>query len=357
MNKALDLLMDRTVKRLIISLVIALFGACQPTGTISGNQPEAPDIKLPPEGKPGGETSNGCEGVTELGECRLGTAVKCNVSDDSLQQVDCAALGQECVIDPDRGAKCTVLDLPPPGEGPCRGQATAAGSCSAEGAAVWCDVTSNQIYAWTCADSALSCQVDACQSGAYCCPDEGTPPPDPDECETLGFNGECAGMVARWCNNDTLIELDCEAEGKVCGFDQCAVGAFCCVPPEQPNPCPDIGYYGACRTEVDGEGNETTYADWCESDDTYQFRECTDGRSCMLDVCFTGAECCTQQQYDDACEALGTEGRCSGADGNTAIFCLWGDIRRNDCTENGETCQVDTCLDEDGNTQIGGWCC
>lgn len=351
MNEALDLLKGLTVKRVIISSLIALLGACQPTGTITGDQPEGPDIKLPPEGKPGGDTNADCEGVTERGECRDGTAFSCNVADNVLQQVDCAALGQECVLDPDRGAKCTVLDLPPPAEGPCRGQATANGTCSEDGTAIWCDIESNQIYAWTCADSALSCQVDGCENGAYCCQDEGTPPPDPDECETLGFAGECAGMVARWCNNDTLIERDCESEGKVCAFDECAEGAFCCTPPEQFNPCPDIGFYGACRTEPDG----IQYADWCFGD-THQFQQCEGERSCMLDVCFVGAGCCTDAQYDAACEALGIEGKCSGADNNTAIYCYMGEIRRNDCNESGETCQVNVCPGMNGPLP-GGWCC
>lgn len=341
------------MKRFIIPSLIAVLGACQPTGTISGDQPEAPDIKLPPDGKPGGETSGGCDGVNERGECRLGIAVTCNVAADELQQVDCAALNQDCVMDPDRGAKCTGLGLPAPGEGPCRGQATANGTCLEDGTAVWCDVASNQIYAWTCGDSALTCQVDACQNGAYCCQDTNDPPPPPDECEELGYEGECAGEVARWCNNDTLIERDCAAEGQVCGYDQCAVGAYCCPPPEAPNPCPDIGFYGACRTEADG----TQYADWCQGD-THHVSQCDgEGESCMLDVCYAGAGCCTQEQYDTACELMGDEGICSGLNDNTAVYCLFGTINRRECAETGEVCKVNDCRNSNGDILIGGWCC
>src|SRR5690606_32246572 len=105
----------------------------------------------------------------------------------------------------------------------------------------------------------------------------------------LGYYGECDGDTARYCNSsDTLIELDCTAQGKVCALDDCATGAYCCAPPDPPDPCEGLGHYGECG----GAGGNTVR--YCINGTLYEY-ECTNaGESCMLDVCFGGAECCTQ---------------------------------------------------------------
>lgn len=336
------------MKTLIIMLsVLATAGACQVQGSITGDEPDGPPIKLPPEGKPGGDTATACGGVTERGQCQDGVALHCDVIENTLSQVDCAALGQECVIDPDRGAKCVQLNLAEPTDpdAACDGQIDGKGFC-ADGQAVWCDGQSDQIYAWNCAQSGLACAVDECQEGAYCC-EAGAPPPDPEqpsECDTLGFAGECAGEVARWCTgSDTLIELDCAARGQVCAFDVCAEGAYCCNPPEEINPCPDLGVYGECGG---ADGNTMRY---CLGENLYE-TQCQTGESCMLDVCFDGADCCSQAEYDAACTNMGVNGFCGGPDDNTAVWCDNAEILRNDCAAVGKTCQIDMC-------GPGAWCC
>src|SRR5690606_8643209 len=132
----------------------------------------------------------GCAGVPASGRCEGGVARYCDLASGSLRQVDCRALGQSCVSDPDRGAACVDLGLGAPVQGElCDGLVDRRGVC-AQGAAIWCDADAGQIVAWDCAGSGLSCGVDQCQSGAYCCERQATPE---DECERLGYYGECSG--------------------------------------------------------------------------------------------------------------------------------------------------------------------
>jgi hypothetical protein len=218
----------------------------------------------------------------------------------------------------------------------------ATGYCSADGVAVWCDTTSDQVVSWNCAGSGLDCGVDTCQDGAYCCENVSQPS---NECPDLGFYGECAGDTARYCNSDTLIEIDCAARDQVCAVDDCAEGAYCCDPPDPPpDECDTLGGYGECG----GAGGNTVR--YCISGTLYEYECTTAGESCMLDVCFGGAECCTQAEYDATCESLGTYGTCAGADDNVATYCYNGEIRQNDCTAMGKTCTYDGC-------GPGAYCC
>jgi hypothetical protein len=327
----------------VILVWISILLGCSPTGSISADVPDAGAIKLPPTGKPGEDSAPGCEGVTEGGECRDGVALYCDAGSGSLRQVDCRALGLVCAMDPDRGAICADLgnQSGDPGS-PCGGVVNETGYCSDQGAAVWCDVEGNQVVSWSCGQSGLSCAVNDCQSGAYCCEDA----PQANECPALGFYGECAGNTARYCNsNDTLIELDCTAQGKECVLDVCAEGAYCCSPANPPpSECDTLGSYGECG------GAAGTTVRYCLGGTLREYECTTAGESCMLDVCFNGAECCTQAEYDATCQSLGTRGICAGSDGNVATFCTGGEIRRNDCTAMDKTCSVDVC-------GAGAWCC
>lgn len=333
------------VKLSTLFAAIALLFACNPTGAITGDPPDVPPIKLPPEGKPGGGTADGCGGVTERGECRDGVAVSCDVASDALRQVDCAALSQQCVFDPDRGVSCRDLGLGEPGEGPCLGLVSDEGFCAEDGSAIWCDSSSSQIYVWSCAQTGLACAVNECENGVYCC-DAMSQPPEPDECERLGFEGECDGQTARWCTgNDTLIELDCESQDKVCALDECATGAYCCNAMPTNN-CEQIGAYGECVADPEGG----TSVNYCLGDEQNNYA-CAAGTTCMLDICFSGADCCTPEDVTAACEAMGIEGKCAGSDNNTAVWCENGEIMRTDCGETGNTCAVDGC------GLMGAYCC
>lgn len=306
---------------------------CSPTGSITGDQQDASPIKLPPEGKPGGETAPGCDGVPAAGKCENGTAQYCDVANGTLRQVDCRALGQECVVSPSQGASCLAIEgaTPNPG-GPCDGVINDKGMCSANGTAIWCDAASNQIVAWSCADDGLACGVDQCQSGAYCCAES---PPPVNECDTLGFYGECADQVARYCtSNNTLVEIDCQARGKVCALDECATGAYCCDPPQ--SECERLGVYGECGGTT---GNTARY---CIGQTLYE-RDCgTD--ICVLDVCFNGADCCTQAEYDYVCQGWDYYGACAGRTGNTVVWCdTQGVIQRQECEDFGQVCAIDQC--------------
>lgn len=322
----------------IISWFVLLAG-CSPTGTISAEQQDAAPIKLPPQGKPGGDTVDGCNGVPASGRCLDGVAMYCDVANGYLRQVDCRALGQECVVDPSRGASCEDLGSTSTDEGsPCGGAVDTTGFCSSDGTAVWCDEQSDQIVAWDCQQDGLACGVDQCQSGAYCCDDGGAQPQD--ECETLGFYGECSGDVARYCTgSDTLVELDCAAQGKACAVDECATGAYCCDPPESPvNECAELGIYGECG----GPDNNTVR--YCIGDTLYE-RECsTEGESCVLEACFNGAECCPQTDYESRCQELGYAGTCAGPDEDMLTWCNdAGEIQYLSCSEFDLTCAVDLC--------------
>ncbi|WP_428263381.1 hypothetical protein, partial [Haliangium sp.] len=69
-------------------LLIALLLAGCSVGAYPLEDSDAPPIKLPT-----GETSAGCNGLTEAGTCDAGVAKYCDVANDYITQVDCRALG------------------------------------------------------------------------------------------------------------------------------------------------------------------------------------------------------------------------------------------------------------------------
>ncbi|MEM9489925.1 MAG: hypothetical protein AAGC55_12325, partial [Myxococcota bacterium] len=165
------------------------------------------------------------------------------------------------------------------------------GFCSSTGNAVWCSLQ-GEIINRDCAAEGLACSEDECAQGAYCCATE--PEPEP-LCPALGFYGECDGDVARYCNgldDQTLVQLDCAAEGKVCALDDCAPGAYCCDAPEpepEPEPlqCDEIGLEGVCQDNA---------VHWCNLSGEIQVIDCNeDGLTCKVDECEGlpgGAWCC-----------------------------------------------------------------
>jgi hypothetical protein len=148
--------------------------------------------------------------------------------------------------------------------------------------ATWCDPATSQTIVWNCAAEGLACTVDDCGYGAFCC-GSSPPPPPSNECDTLGFYGECSGNTARWCNGNTLVEKQCTGT-QTCQLDACADGAYCCNAPEEPqDECAEIGIRGVCTAE----GRPR----WC-SNGQIQEVTCAAGKTCQIDVCGEGAFCC-----------------------------------------------------------------
>ncbi len=324
-------------------LVCGLWG-CGP-GTSAGDpDPDAVPIhvKDTPGSKTGNESSPGCNGVTERGECKDGRAITCDLTRDKVNTIDCVAIGRTCVSDVNRGASCEMVPTSGGGgadggndeETTCASGVTLAGFCAGT-TAIWCATSTGETVTWDCAMDGLACKVDDCGYGAYCCAQSGMMPPMmTSECDRLGLAGECASGVARWCAAGTIQEVNCASEGKTCEVDTCAFGAYCCGGPAM-NECDTLGLRGECG----GTGGNT--ARWC-SGSTLIETDCATSTNgvCLVDVCGTGASCCS-------CEALGEEGRCAG---NTVWWCDGTTIRHEDCAASGQTCKVNTC----GN---GAYCC
>ncbi|MGE3546564.1 MAG: hypothetical protein AB7L28_21740 [Kofleriaceae bacterium] len=185
----------------------------------------------PPKG--GDETATGCNGVTERGECKAGTAVRCDLVTGTLIRTDCPALGKTCVVENERGAECQVIgggpDNPNTTGGVCGNGISEEGICVGT-MAVWCDAESMSTQSWDCGARAMTCGVNVCGDGVQCCN------PQPEICAEIGYYGECVGPgTARWCGIDPpsdiqLGTMTCEA-GTTCQLDTCRLGAYCCPKP------------------------------------------------------------------------------------------------------------------------------
>ncbi len=282
------------MKRVITIFAILMGVGCAgqaPVDMGPGSDDPPPKVKQPPTPKDGSSTAPGCDGVPEHGKCEDGVAVYCDTAGDGeLRRKDCKALGKSCVVDGARGAICDVVVAPPPGSGggsTCDSGATFEGTCGGEGGntAVWCDPASMQTISWDCGGDGLSCTMNDCGIGAFCC-GAATPPPPSNDCPALGFFGECGGTgdnTARWCNGTTLVEKVCGAN-ETCQIDACADGAYCCAKPAAPvDECAEIGVRGVCTAA--GKPR------WC-SNGTVSEVTCAAGKTCQIDACGNGAFCC-----------------------------------------------------------------
>jgi hypothetical protein len=205
-----------------VMMLTGCVGQVGDSGVTNNNKTAPTKIKEP-------KTAEGCGGVTELGKCDGGVAVRCEIAGDTgtLSSMDCQTLGQSCVVEATRGAECRKLEPPPPGGGgsPCESGVSEAGVCG-DGYAIWCDAESKETLTQDCGALGMSCEIDSCGSGAGCCN------PQPEECAYLGFFGECGGpdgQTARWCIGDDgkqLAQQSCAAQGQICELDP-VQGAQC----------------------------------------------------------------------------------------------------------------------------------
>lgn len=306
-------------------LLCVVLSACTSSSADRGPSPDARPIvfRNPPEVKEGSGSAAGCEGVTAHGECQDGVAISCDIDRGLLQRVDCKALGEACVLDTARGAVCA--DFGPGGSSPCGDTGVSEeGFCSGT-TAVYCDTSGSSpvTRTWNCELSGMSCRISECADGAFCCDGAAA-----TSCGALTFDGVCDGDVARWCGPTGPKSLDCAAQGQTCQIDVCAQGAYCCGSTSDADQCAQIGWDGVCSNNT---------VQFCFDGNVIE-HECTDGKTCQVDSCQSGAACCNPPAQDE-CSQIGWAGVC---DGNTVRFCAGQDILEIACGAE-ETCQVDAC--------------
>lgn len=301
--------------------------ACGPTAVgPGGNGADAGAIivKQPPV-KGGEGTAPACDGVTARGECRTDTAVTCDLASGTLRMVACGALGQKCVIDPDRGASCRA-----PSDVLSCNDVDESGFCDTDDVAYWCDPSAGLEW-WDCAAEGKTCQVDKCFMGAGCCPAATTPM----TCGDLTLQGRCDGQTARFCLNGSPVALDCGALGKSCRVNQCAEGAYCC---EDADPtCDTLGTAGECDGNV---------ARFCTLDGALREIPCDQyGKTCGFNTCSRDAAACCSP----TCGNVGAEGLCVG---DVLNFCESNQVKMTDCAQMGLRC-----VPPGSCTGFAGACC
>lgn len=296
-----------------------------------------PRVKRPPHSRDGSASTPSCNGITEQGSCVDGTATYCDVERDALRRVDCQALGNTCVLDPVRGARCEA-PAPGAGGGPGCGDVDDVGYCDGD-VAVWCSPDEpDTLVRWDCAAEAKRCVMDDCTYGAYCC---GEDPGPAQECPAdLDLAGSCDGPAnntAVWCDNGVVFEIDCSESGQRCELDTCAYGAYCCGTSTASDECAALGWRGACDGDV---------ARWCAGENIVEHDCSMDGLVCDVDGCGPGAYCCEPASASPECDALGWDGECVG---DQLRYCDGTEIIEIDCGMSGLACRVDDCSPGEAN--------
>ena len=99
-------------------------------------------------------------------------------------------------------------------------------------------------------------------------------------------------------------------------------------------PCGRINPIGECSGAT---------AIWCDASDELASERCGDGTTCGWDSAASAYRCISGA---DPCEGVNAEGECQG---NTAVWCDQGTLRRRDCGMCGEVCQ--------NLSEVGGYYC
>lgn len=113
------------------------------------------------------------------------------------------------------------------------GNVSWAGTCSGN-QLTWCE--SNQLKTVDCGSRGKVCGWQDDSVGNNCLQ-------PPNECDQLGYAGQCDGSTLRWCEGGAVKTFNCASTGKVCGWQSDAIGNNCLVPP---NECDQLGYAGRC---------------------------------------------------------------------------------------------------------------
>jgi len=216
------------------------------------------------------------------------------------------------------------------------------------------------LYSYYCPDFGRLCAWDTEYAWFECLPpgvgtdgpsDPVTDPVDTpaDDCGGVSFEGMCTSDVLTWCDNGTLVTVDCAETGDLCTFDT-DVDYYNCVTPEVPSDdppvddppvddppvddppvddppagCGDLTFEGFC------DGDTAT---WCEND-AVQTKTCENG--CAFDDENGYYDCLPAADSD--CGDVTFEGE---GDGDTVTWCEDGALQSQTC-EN--TCGFD---DENG---------
>jgi hypothetical protein len=110
-----------------------------------------------------------------------------------------------------------------------------------------------------------------------------------DACGGLDWEGECAGEIARWCENGVVQVDDCRQGARHCDWDP-NVG-FVCLGPQQNAGGPgaaclvnaDCAFGGSCVPELD-EGSPTGFpGGYCLGPDCQSDLDCPASAGCFLD--------------------------------------------------------------------------
>jgi hypothetical protein len=149
-----------------------------------------------------------CGVVDVRGRCSNDGRAATFCGDSSLRHDTCAE-EEVCHDDGDR-ARCI-----PVADAPC-GALTAVGACDGD-VLSWCDDDVLRVRDCAACGGQLCVHVD--DVVGFGCVD--------NHCGDLDFRGECAGDVARWCNDGEIATEDCAAQGSTCGFVDEDTGFYC----------------------------------------------------------------------------------------------------------------------------------
>jgi len=179
-----------------------------------------------------------CEGLTQQGSCLPGEiATWCE--DGQIKQRHCEPCGQICdwtgsalgyyCSDSATSGKSRVNSC----RGECSADENTASFCvGAEERLCFCDEISSSLQAIDCNEV---CAEQGLGKG-YCTRLEGFDNPqcicedsyDPGDCGGLDYAGCCNGDSVTWCENGSVISLDCAEEyGSSCGWVDSVYGYFC----------------------------------------------------------------------------------------------------------------------------------
>ena len=364
------------MKTWMLALLVA--AGCHGAQPLDPGMPDAADknTKTPPPPSGGGGTSSGCMGVTQRGECRITSsseiAVSCDTTANQLRQINCSAMNKHCVIDVQRGASCETLTPPGTPDGGVRPDAGGGGSGGFGGSAGSGGVGGSGGFGGTGGTGGIGgsggiggtggtgghAGVGGSGGTGGMSGTGGSGGSTPPMCPAgIDLRGYCWGDVAVWCDSSTGTTYlwNCPLDGKHCGEDECANGAYCCdgastsmpdAAPMPPAECDRLGFAGECSTD--------NHARWCSGGQVIDVDCTAQGQTCVVDGCASGAYCCDATTPPppppDQCATLGLAGECGGLDGNTARWCSGDQVQELDCTAQGKTCQVDACA-------YGAYCC
>jgi hypothetical protein len=167
-----------------------------------------------------------CGGVTLFGQCDGGTLSWCDSGEVQIR--NCGACGETCgLVDNTLGFACLdgseppSTDQNPPTAGGDCGDIDYTGACDGD-TALWCD--GGVLNTRDCANQGQVCGYVNDNIGFFC---EDQPQQQTPGCGDLDYTGECAGDVARWCENEEVREVDCGALNQTCGFVSDSTGYYC----------------------------------------------------------------------------------------------------------------------------------